>query len=78
MEDIMNDPKVMEFLSNPNNRDAIEQIQKLVKDPEFQKVITESDEAKALTKKVMQLISDKTGIDYNELEKAEVLLRKGM
>lgn len=74
----MNDPKVMEFLSNPNNRDAIEQIQKLVKDPEFQKVITESDEAKALTKKVMQLISDKTGIDYNELEKAEVLLRKGM
>ena len=74
----MNDPKVMEFLSNPNNRDAIEQIQKLVKDPEFQKVITESDEAKALTKKVMQLISDKTGIDYNELEKAELLLRKSM
>ena len=68
----------MEFLSNPNNRDAIEQIQKLVKDPEFQKVITESDEAKALTKKVMQLISDKTGIDYNELEKAELLLRKSM
>lgn len=74
----MNDPKVREFLSNPENAKVVEEIQVLLKDPEFIAVITESDEAKALTRKIMRMISEKTGVDYSELEKAELLLRKSM
>ena len=74
----MNDPKIMEFLADPANREMLNKIQSIVQDKEFMREITESEEAKALTRLVMRRVADATGTPYEEIAKAEVLLRKSM
>ena len=74
----MKDPKIRELMADPANMEMITQIQMIVQDPEFMRGITDSEEARALTRLVMRRIADVTGTPYEEIEKAEALLRKSM